>query len=82
MLAERTVEHQKLFDEGKEAVFFDINNPQELLEKVKYHLAHDEERKTIANAGRKRCTDGGYSHHDRLRYMVEQLQNHVHYLKQ
>ncbi len=82
MLTERTREHLRLFEEGKEVVFFDINSPQELLEKVKYYLAHDEERKAIAKAGRKRCTDGGYSHHDRLRYMVEQLQNHVHYLKQ
>jgi spore maturation protein CgeB len=77
MLAERTDEHQRLFEEGKEAVFFDINNLQELLEKVKYYLAQDEERKAIAKAGRKRCVDSGYSHHDILRYMLEQFKNNA-----
>ncbi len=68
MLAERTDEHLQLFEEGKEAEFFDSN--EELLDKVKYYLAHPVERKRIAAAGRKRCLKSGYSNHDRLRKML------------
>ena len=74
MLAERTREHLRLFEEGKEADFFDNDNPQELLAKVQYYLAHEDKRKTIAQAGRKRCVESGYSHHDRLQYMLEQVE--------
>ena len=68
MLAERTDEHLRLFEEGKEAEYF--GSSSELLEKVRYYLEHEEERRAIAAAGRKRCLDGGYSSHDRLKYMV------------
>jgi spore maturation protein CgeB len=71
MLAERTEEHLQLFEESKEAEFFDSSN--ELLEKVKYYLVHEEERQHIAEAGRKRCLKSGYSHHDRLKIMLETL---------
>ena len=73
MLAERTSEHQELFEENKEAVFFDNNNPKKLLEKVRYYLEHEEEREAIAKAGRKRCLKSGYSHHDRLAWMLKQI---------
>jgi spore maturation protein CgeB len=68
MLAERTAEHRRLFEEGKEAAYFGSN--EELLEKVRYYLHHEEERKKIAAAGRQRCLDSGYSHHERLKYML------------
>jgi len=73
MLAERTPDHQELFKENKEAVFFDINNHQELLEKVRYYLDHEEERRAIAKAGRERCLNSGYSHHERLTWMMQQI---------
>lgn len=65
MLAERTQEHRRLFEEGVEAVYFDNND--ELLRKVQYYLAHEPERKAIAAAGRKRCETSKYSGHDRMR---------------
>jgi len=69
MLAERTQEHLELFQEGKEADFFDCD--EELVDKVRYYLSHEEERKRIAAAGRERCLTSGYSNQDRLRKMFD-----------
>ena len=71
MLAERTREHLELFEEGKETEFF--STKEELLEKVRYYLNHEEERKEIGKAGRERCLKSGYSNHDRLRWMFSQI---------
>ena len=68
MLAERTALHQAHFEEGKEAEFF--ASPQELLEKVRYYLAHPAARHRIAAAGRARCLEDGYSNEARIRAML------------
>jgi hypothetical protein len=69
MLAERTDEHCGLFEEGREAEFF--GSDDELLVKVQHYLAHPDQRRAIANAGRERCLRDGYSYHDRLLEMLE-----------
>jgi len=68
MLAERTAEHQRLFEEGREAEFF--ADDSELLEKAKFYLAHPHERADIARRGRERCLAGGYSNQGRMRQMM------------
>ena len=68
MLAERTEEHLNLFGEGREAEFFDSD--KELIDKVQYYLTHRNERIRIAAAGRERCIKSGYSNHDRLKAML------------
>jgi len=68
LLAERTSEHSRLFEEGVEAEFFD--DLDELLEKTRYYLEHPAEREAIARAGRERCLSSGYSFHDRLPLML------------
>ena len=52
MIAPYTEELSKMYLENEEAVFFESQN--ELVEKVKYYLTHDEERRKIAEAGYQR----------------------------
>lgn len=69
MLAERTDEHLDLFKEGIEAEFFASN--EELLEKCKYYLNHEEERIKIAKVGTLRCKTSGYSNEESIRRMFK-----------
>jgi hypothetical protein len=71
MLAERTVEHQRLFQEGVEAEFF--GSLEELLEKIQYYLINKDKRQDIAAAGRRRCLEVGYSNVDRLENIMRQI---------
>jgi len=75
MLAERTIEHTALFIEDQEAVYFDPNNTQELLEKVQYYLQHPKERLQIAAAGRQRCLNSDYSQEGVLKKMLAELEH-------
>ena len=72
MLAERTDEHCRLFEEDREALYFDSD--EELLKKVRYYLEHEDERQAIAKAGWQRCLQSGYSHHERLRFMLKKIE--------
>lgn len=71
MLAERSVEHEGLFEEGVEAEFFATN--EELLEKVEYYLSHPAEREEVAARGLKRCEESGYSNGERMRSVLNYL---------
>ncbi len=71
LLAERTDEHRRLFEEGVEAEFFDSTD--ELVAKVRHYLEHPDERARVAAAGRQRCLDGGYSNDARLETVLDAL---------
>jgi len=64
MLAERTNEHIALFEEGIEAEYF--GSDEELIEKTRYYLNREDQRKRIAKSGRERCLRDGYSNKERL----------------
>jgi spore maturation protein CgeB len=71
MLAERTKEHLKLFEEGKEAEFFETDD--EMIAKIRYYLTRAEERRRIALAGRERCLKSGYSNHHRIASVLKNI---------
>ncbi|NQW00555.1 MAG: glycosyltransferase [Rhodospirillales bacterium] len=68
LLAERSPEHERLFEDGREAVYFDSN--AELLDKIRHYLAHEDTRAAIATAGHARSRASGYSHRDRMAEML------------
>ena len=66
MLAQRSKDHQQLLGEG--VACFDSS--EELLEKVRYYLAHDEERQRIAKEGYRRLVTGRHTYRDRLKEIL------------
>ena len=69
LLAERSLEHERLFQDGKEAVFYD--NKEDLIKKIKYYLINKEKRDRIAYAGYKKCQTADYTHENRMRFMLK-----------
>ena len=60
LLAERTDEHLELYHEGVEAEFF--GDHKEMIDKLRYYLEHETERRQIARRGHERCLASGYSY--------------------
>jgi hypothetical protein len=68
MIAPRTPVLQSLYDEDREAVFFESR--EELLDKIHFYLAHDDARSRIASAGHRRCVSAKNSNIDRAAEMM------------
>jgi len=73
LLAVRNPAMQDLYQEGVEAEFF--SSAQELVQKARFYLEHEEERKRIALAGHRRCISSKYSWKDRVEEMLVEIGN-------
>lgn len=73
MLAERTDTHLALFEEGREAAYFD--SAGELIDKIRYYLPRDSERARIAAACHRKVTAGGHTYADRLVRIIAEARN-------
>lgn len=71
MLAERTEEHRMYFREDVDASYF--SSFQELLDKIRFYLAHDEVRTRIAQSGYERCLRLRATYTDRALFALEQF---------
>jgi hypothetical protein len=72
LLHERNIAIQEAFREGEEAEFF--GSDDELVEKCRHYVAHPEQRRRIAAAGRARCLASGYFETDRVREVLPLLE--------
>lgn len=72
-LAERTDEHEELYREGIEADYFDVDDHEELCDRIAHALADPARRERIAEAGRQRALTRGYSHDARLAAMLAEV---------
>jgi spore maturation protein CgeB len=72
-LTEETEEHHEIFgDEGEAVVFF--RTPEEMVEKLRWLLAHDADRKRLANAAHRLITaQKKNTYRDRLEVMLEMV---------
>ena len=73
MLSQRTEIMQSLYVEDKEAVYFSSAN--ELVDKARFYLTHDDERRRIAEAGRLRCILSGYDIYSRMREWISVVES-------
>jgi hypothetical protein len=69
LLAVRAPGHQACFEEGKEAEFF--SSVEECADKIRYYLAHPNEREKIARRGCERIRLSGYDNDTQLARVLE-----------
>lgn len=70
-LVSRTAEVLELFDEDRTIACFD--GEAEMLDKVRYYLAHPEERRRIAACAYQHVVHGGHTYVDRVRTLLSAL---------
>jgi spore maturation protein CgeB len=71
LLADRTDEHMRFFEEGTEAEFFDTK--EELIDKVRFYTANEPARALIAEAGQARTEKSRYAYVHRITDMLAEL---------
>jgi len=69
LLAETTDEHQALFQNSQPMTYF--STPEELVERVRYYLAHQEERTNIAHLGHAKIIQGCNTYKDRVEQILK-----------
>jgi hypothetical protein len=72
MLSEFTEDLASLFEPGREAEYF--RSPEEMMDKVRFYLRHDDARRRIAEAGRERLLRDGHEALDRARQVVRAIE--------
>ena len=71
MLTEDTEEHHEIFGDDGEAVAF-FRTREEMVEKLRWLLAHDDVRRRLKEAAHRLVTTGRNSYGDRLQTMLQQ----------
>jgi spore maturation protein CgeB len=70
LLAERTVEHSRMFKEGRDADFFDVNDPDELLAKVEKICGDSKYAATLRANGTAVVRTMGFTYMDRVQQLL------------
>lgn len=71
--AERSSEHEALYSDGVEAVFWD--NAEDCAQKCLYYLSHDAEREKIAIAGRNRLISNSHSNLSLMKILIQSAES-------
>jgi spore maturation protein CgeB len=71
LCAERTIEHQAMYQENEEAIFWDT--PEACAQKCFTLLADEPTRQAIALAGRQRCIQSGYLNEPTVKRILDAL---------
>ena len=69
MLTEDTVEHREIFGEDGQAVVY-FQTQDEMVEKLRWLLSHDDERHRLADTAHRLITSGKHTYSDRLEAML------------
>jgi hypothetical protein len=69
LLAEHTAEHEEILGPDGEAVVYFRTIP-EMVDRLRWLLAHDAERSRLAERGRRRIVEGANTYQDRLRVLL------------
>ncbi|HUI06245.1 MAG TPA: glycosyltransferase [Verrucomicrobiae bacterium] len=71
MLTEDTTEHREIFGENGQAVVY-FRTQEEMVERLRWLLAHDEDRHRLADAAHQLITGGKHTYRDRLETMLQE----------